>query len=98
MNTEPIYQAPRFLMNVVIISTFVLSFKIWYGFSDDINMFIKILLGLLGGFISTGVSEEVYYLSRNEGKTYRTIICILSGCIGITVSFIIFTLINKLFL
>jgi uncharacterized membrane protein YeaQ/YmgE (transglycosylase-associated protein family) len=98
MNTEPINQAPRFLMNAVIISTFVFSFRIWYGFSDDLNMFIKVLLGLVGGFMSTWVSEEVYYLSRNEGKTYRTIVCVISGCLGITISFIVLTFINKIFL
>ena len=97
MNIEPINQAPRFLMGAVIISTFLLSFKIWYGFSDDFNMFIKILLGIVGGFISIWVSEEVYYLSRNEGKTYRTIFCVISGCLGITVSFIVLFFINKLF-
>jgi uncharacterized membrane protein YeaQ/YmgE (transglycosylase-associated protein family) len=98
MNTRPINSAPRFLMNAVIISTVVFSFKIWYGFSDEFNMLIKILLGFVGGLIATGVSEEFYYLSRNEGKTYRTIICFLSGSLGVIASYLVFYFTKRIFL
>ena len=94
----PSNQASRFLMYAVILSAFIFSFKIWYGLSEEFDMLVKILLGLVGGFIATGVSEKVYSLSRNESRTYRRIVCVLGGCLGITTSFIVFTVVNKLIL